>query len=50
MANRLRCLFEKNPESAALVAATPNEMGRLLRPFFHMLAKEVPEVLRRPEP
>ncbi len=50
MASQLRHQFENNPEMAALLAAAPGEMGRLLRPFCHMLGIEPPAVLHRPEP
>jgi hypothetical protein len=47
--SQLQHQFDNNPEMAALLAAAPHEMGRLLRPLCHMLGMQPPEVLRLPE-
>jgi len=38
----------RDPEMAALLAAAPAEMGRILRPLCRMLGVEVPKVLAPP--
>jgi len=48
-ANYLRILLD-DPEMQALLAAAP-QIGRTLRPFWHMLSSDpLPPILRRPPP
>ncbi len=43
------CLLLGNEEMQAAMAAAPGPMGRVLRPFCHLLGLEVPAALRLPK-
>jgi hypothetical protein len=41
-------LLHEDAEMQAVIAAAPQQIGRVLRPFCHFLGLEVPETLRLP--
>jgi hypothetical protein len=47
---QLERLLLRNPEMAALIAAAPAPMARILRPLCWMLRLEPPPILARPRP